>query len=691
MTLPASAFTVTVGGDDRAVNGVSVSGTTVNLTLATAVAAGETVKVGYAKPDGPNFIRDTLGREGDSFSDHAVTNNTPEALPQQQEVVNTPATGVPTISGTAQVGEMLTADLSGITDADGKPSDAQGFGYQWVRVDGMTATEIAGATAPRYSLADADVGKTIKVTVSFTDMAGFSEGPLTSDATDPVTPKPSSSATGQPTISGTAQVGETLTANTSGIADADGLDNVSFSYQWIADDSDIAGATGSTYTPAAADEGKAVKVRVRFTDDRGHAETLTSTATVAVAAKPSSPATGQPAITGTAEVGETLTADTSGIADADGLDNVSFSYQWIADDSDIAGATGSTYTLAAADESKVVKVRVRFTDDRGHAETLTSTATVAVAAKPSSPATGQPAITGTAEVGETLTAGTSGIADADGLDNVSFSYQWIADDSDISGATGSTYTLAAADEGKAVKVRVSFTDDRGQAETLTSTATVAVAAKPSSPATGQPAISGTAQVGETLTADTSGIADADGLDNVSFTYQWIADDSDIAGATGSTYALAAADESKVVKVRVSFTDDAGNAESLTSGATDAVGGLPSSPLTARLENTPQSHDGQTTFTFELRFSEHLADLSYITLRDDAFTVTGGQVTKARRMDPDSDARNIHWEISVTPDGNGAVTIVLPATTDCDDSGAVCTSDGRMLSTRLELTVSGPGG
>ena len=198
-------------------------------------------------------------------------------------------------------------------------------------------------------------------------------------------------------------------------------------------------------------------------------------------------------------------------------------------------------------------------------------------------------------------------------------------------------------------------------------------------------------MGETLTADTSGIADADGLDNVSFSYQWIADDSDIAGATGSTYTLAAADEGKVVKVRVSFTDDAGNAESLTSGATDAVAGLPSSPLTARLENTPQSHDGQTTFTFELRFSEHLADLSYITLRDDAFTVTGGQVTKARRKDPDSDARNIHWEISVTPDGNGAVTIVLPATTDCDDSGAVCTSDGRMLSTRLELTVSGPGG
>ena len=48
-----------------------------------------------------------------------------------------------------------------------------------------------------------------------------------------------------------------------------------------------------------------------------------------------------------------------------------------------------------------------------------------------------------------------------------------------------------------------------------------------SPATGLPTISGTVQVGETLTADTAGIAD--GLANVSYTYQWLADDSDISG------------------------------------------------------------------------------------------------------------------------------------------------------------------
>ena len=141
-----------------------------------------------------------------------------------------------------------------------------------------------------------------------------------------------------------------------------------------------------------------------------------------------------------------------------------------------------------------------------------------------------------------------------------------------------TYTLSAADEGKAAKVQVSFTDDADNEETLTSAATAVVAAKPNSPATGAPTISGTDQVGETLTADTSGIADADGLTNVSYSYQWLADDAAIAGATGLTYTLVAADEGKAIKVRVSFTDDAGNEETLTSEATAAVAAAePSEP------------------------------------------------------------------------------------------------------------------
>ena len=99
-----------------------------------------------------------------------------------------------------------------------------------------------------------------------------------------------------------------------------------------------------------------------------------------------------------------------------------------------------------------------------------------------SPATGAPAITGTVQVGEELTAGTSGIADEDGLENAVFGYQWLAEGSDISGATARTHTLSNSDEGKAIKVKVSFTDDAGNEEELTSAATDAVAAAgPSEP------------------------------------------------------------------------------------------------------------------------------------------------------------------------------------------------------------------
>ena len=120
--------------------------------------------------------------------------------------------------------------------------------------------------------------------------------------------------------------------------------------------------------------------------DRGEGGAGCATAAVRAAALASNnPATGAPTISGTAQVGETLTADKSGIADADGLANATFNYQWLADDTDIAGATGSTYTLTDSEESKAIKVKVSFTDDADNEETLTSAATVAVAAEPSEP------------------------------------------------------------------------------------------------------------------------------------------------------------------------------------------------------------------------------------------------------------------------------------------------------------------
>ena len=161
--------------------------------------------------------------------------------------------------------------------------------------------------------------------------------------------------------------------------------------------------------------------------------------------------------------------------------------------------------------------------------------------------------------------------------------------------------------------------------------------------TGPPTISGTVQVGETLTADTSDISDSDGFTNVSFSYQWVRNDgtsdSDISGATSSTYTLVDSDEGNTIKVKVSFTDDAGHHETLTSAAANEISAAPS-PLTVSLENSPASHNGTDVFTFQIRFSEELK-LSFKTLRDHAFTVDGGTVKKAKRQVTGS---NIGWTI-----------------------------------------------
>ena len=207
------------------------------------------------------------------------------------------------------------------------------------------------------------------------------------------------------------------------------------------------------------------------------------------------------------------------------------------------------------------------------------------------------------------------------------------------------------------------------------------------PAEGIPTVAGPAQVGEALQARTDGISDPDGPDQPSFSYQWIRNngrsDRDIRGANARYYTVTNVDRGQTIKVRVSFTDDAGYAESLTSAPTEMV---PLAPITAGYVDLPSSHNGRNSFLFELRFSESVSGLSYLTLRDDAFTVEGGEVVKARRL---FRPKNRRWEITVQPSGNGAVTITLPATTDCASTGAICADDGRMLSNASTATVNGP--
>ncbi len=109
---------------------------------------------------------------------------------------------------------------------------------------------------------------------------------------------------------------------------------------------------------------------------------------------------------------------------------------------------------------------------------------------------------------------------------------------------------------------------------------------------------------------------------------------------------------------------------------------------------PSEHDGETVFTFEVRFSEAFP-LSYLTMRDSVLTVTNGRVMGARRLDnPHHEHQgmqpNRRWEVRVRPDSNAEdVRIVLPETASCGASGAVCTEDGRKLSNAVSATVAGP--
>ena len=310
----------------------------------------------------------------------------------------------------------------------------------------------------------------------------------TPEAPPPDTPpEPDNSpATGAPTITGAAQAGETLAADTTGIADEDGLENAAFTYQWLGDGSAIQGATARAYTLTDSDEGKAIRVRVSFTDNAGNEESLTSAPTDAVAAAEPAEPPGKPrGLSATASHHQVvLTWDDPEDDSITGYvvlrrnrdtDEKGHFHELVAD----TGSAATTYTDTEVAAETRYTYRIKATNEHGVSERSRwyHIDTPAPPEPPANnPATGSPAIAGTAQVGVTLTVDTSGIADEDGLEDATFSYQWLADGTAISGATANAYTPVGADEGKAITVQVNFTDDAGNDETLTSAPTAAVAA-----------------------------------------------------------------------------------------------------------------------------------------------------------------------------------------------------------------------
>ena len=180
-------------------------------------------------------------------------------------------------------------------------------------------------------------------------------------------------------ITGVAQVGKTLTADSSNLSERYGVQVTSMTYRWLANGARVPGANARTYKPDDGKQGKRISVMATYTDDRGNEETVTSGPTEPLAARDRiRRATGLPVISGRALVGHTLTADKSLIIDANGLENAVFYYFWEADDESIPGATGTTYTPVAADVGKVITVIVAYVDGSGRGQSMTSPATLPV-------------------------------------------------------------------------------------------------------------------------------------------------------------------------------------------------------------------------------------------------------------------------------------------------------------------------
>lgn len=200
-----------------------------------------------------------------------------------------------------------------------------------------------------------------------------------------------------------------------------------------------------------------------------------------------------PAISGTPQVGQTLTASNGTWTTSS---PANYAYQWLRCNgggnscANVANGTQQTYTLVGADAGKTMRVRVTATNADGSAAAESAqTATVAAATASAAPKnTSAPTISGTPKVGQELTANPGSWSS----NPSSYAYQWqrcnvdVVLCSDVTGATGTTYGVRSGDLGYRLRVVVTARNAKGSA-TASSTPTTVVA--PTTPPNGRPTIS----------------------------------------------------------------------------------------------------------------------------------------------------------------------------------------------------------
>ncbi|MGA2455221.1 MAG: hypothetical protein ABSG93_17050 [Solirubrobacteraceae bacterium] len=387
-------------------------------------------------------------------------------------------TALPSISGSAEEGQTLSASTG--TWSGGPTS----YAYQWERCNssGEACVNASGATSATYKLSAVDVGHTLRVVVTASNVGGSTPASSTATATVEAPPPPGAPTnTALPAVSGSAVEGQTLSASTGTWSGSP----TSYGYQWEDCNSsgeacaNVSGATSATYKLSASDVGHTLRVVVTATNAGGSTKATASATGTVVPLAPSN--TVLPAVSGTAEEGQTLSASTGTWSGSP----TSYGYQWEDCNSSgeacasISGATSATYKVAASDVGHTLRVVVTATSAGGSTKaTSAATATVVVDPPPVPVNTALPAISGTAEEGQTLSASTGTWSGSP----TSYGYQWEDCNSsgeacaNVSGATSATYKLAASDVGHTLRVVVTATNaSGGTAQASVSTSVVSAA------------------------------------------------------------------------------------------------------------------------------------------------------------------------------------------------------------------------
>ena len=324
----------------------------------TTVANGSSLNVGESLVD--KFIQ--------VFATYTDGKGTVESIGSSRSSivinVNDIPTGSVAISGSIKRGETVTA-----SNTIGDPDGLGAISYKWQSSsDLINWSDVS--TGVSLTIADAQVGKYLRVNATFTDGRGTIES-VSSSASDKVlfTNHP---PTGSLSIIGSVRQGDVVLA-LSTLTDSDGIGALTYKWQSSSDNINWTEfSTGSVHIISSSQIGKLVRVTASYVDSKGTSESVSSTPIGTIA---NNPPTGAVSILGSATQGETLTA-TNNLVDLDGLGPISYKWQTSTDNttwSDLS--TGSTLSISATNVGKYLRVNASYIDRIGTIESVTSSTT----------------------------------------------------------------------------------------------------------------------------------------------------------------------------------------------------------------------------------------------------------------------------------------------------------------------------